>query len=201
MSSIAARTYLTPEKYIAAERKATFKSEYLSGEIVAMSGASDTHNLITMNTSNALYNQLADRGCRIYASDMRVCISAGVSYFYPDIAVTCDKPRFEDDVFDTLINPQVIIEVLSDSTVGYDRGEKFIRYRQLESLQEYILISQDQVQVDHYLRQGKQWVLTEFSTLEDVLSLVSIGAELRLRQVYRFVELETDASIETARSV
>lgn len=197
MSSIAARTYLTPEEYIAAERKATLKSEYLSGEIISRSGASNAHNLITTNTSNVLYNQLADRGCRVYASDMRVGISAGVSYFYPDIAVTCDKPRFEDDAFDTLINPQVIIEVLSDSTAGYDRGEKFIRYRQLESLQEYILISQDQVQVDHYLRQDKQWVLSEFSTLQDVLALVSIGAELSLRQVYRFVELETDDSLQT----
>ena len=201
MSSIAARTYLTPEEYIAAERKATLKSEYLSGEIVAMSGASNEHNLITVNTLNVLYNQLADRGCRVYASDMRVGISAGVSYFYPDIAVTCDKPRFEDDVFDTLINPQVITEVLSDSTAGCDRGEKFIRYRQLESLQEYILISQDQVQVDHYLRQGKQWVLTEFSTLEDVLPLVSIGAELPLRQIYRFVEFETHDTVQTVRRV
>ena len=197
MSSLAARTYLTPEEYITAERKATLKSEYLNGEIVAMSGASDTHNLITMNASTALYNQLADRGCRVYASDMRVGISAGISYFYPDIAVTCDKPRFEDDVFDTLTNPQVIIEVLSDSTAGYDRGEKFIRYRQLESLQEYILISQDQVQVDHYLRQGKQWVLSEFSALEDVFPLVSISAELSLRQIYRFVEFETDDSLQT----
>ena len=201
MSSIAAQTYPTPEEYIASERKATLKSEYLSGKIFAMSGASDTHNLITMNTSTALYNQLADRRCRVYASDMRVGIGTGVSYFYPDIAVTCDKPHFEDDVFDTLINPQVIIEVLSDSTANYDRGEKFIRYRQLESLQEYILISQDQVQVDHYLRQDKKWVLSEFSTLEDVLRLVSIKAELSLHQVYRFVELETDASVETARSV
>ena len=201
MSSIAARTYLTPEEYIVAERKATLKSEYLSGEIVAMSGASDTHNLITMNTSTALYNQLAERGCRVYASDMRVGISAGVSYFYPDIAVTCDKPRFEDDVFDTLINPQVIIEVFSDSTAGYDRGEKFIRYRQLESLQEYTLISQDQVLVEHYLRQGERWILSEFSALEDVLPLASIKAELPLHQIYRFVEFETDASVQTARSV
>ncbi len=201
MSSIAARTHLTPEEYIAAERKATLKSEYLSGEIVAMSGASDTHNLITMNTSTALYNQLVERGCRVYASDMRVGISAGVSYFYPDIAVTCDKPRFEDDVFDTLINPQVIIEVLSDSTAGYDRGEKFIRYRQLESLQEYILISQDQVLVEHYLRQGERWILSEFSVLEDVPPLTSIKAELPLHQIYRFVEFETDASVQTARSV
>ncbi len=197
MSSIAVQTYLTPEEYIAAERKATLKSEYLSGETVAMSGASDTHNLITMNTSTALYNQLSDRGCRIYASDMRVGISTGVSYFYPDIAVTCDKPHFEDDVFDTLINPQIIIEVLSDSTAGYDRGEKFIRYRQLESLQEYVLISQDQVLVEHYLRQGERWILSEFSTLEDVLPLASIETELPLRQIYRFVEFETDASLET----
>ena len=201
MSSIAARTYLTPEEYIATERKATFKSEYLSGEIVAMSGASNEHNLITMNTSTALYNQLADRGCRVYASDMRVGISAGVSYFYPDIAVTCDKPRFEDDVFDTLINPQVIIEVLSDSTAGYDRGEKFIRYRQLESLQEYILISQDRVHVEHYLRQNERWVLSESKRFEDILSLISIGAELPLRQIYRFVEPEIDNALQATRSV
>ena len=201
MSSIAARTYLTPEEYIAAERKATLKSEYLSGEIVAMSGASLAHNLITMNTGNGLYNQLMESGCRVLASDMRVGISAGVSYFYPDIVVVCDEPRFEDDVFDTLINPQVVIEVLSDSTANYDRGEKFRRYRQLESLQEYILISQDQVHIEHHLRQGKQWVLSEFSELENVLPLTSIGAELSLRQIYRFVEFEADATVQTTRSV
>ena len=201
MPSVAAQTYLTPEEYIASERKATLKSEYLSGEIVAMSGASNAHNLITMNTTTQLYNQLVEGGCRVFSSDMRVGIGTGVSYFYPDIAVTCDKPRFEDDAFDTLINPQVIIEVLSASTAGYDRGKKFIRYRQLESLQEYILISQDQVHVEHYLRQGKQWVLSEFSALENVLPLVSIGAELSLNQIYRFVEVETDDTLQATRSV
>ena len=201
MSSIAAQTYLTSEAYIASERKATLKSEYLSGEIVAMSGASDTHNLITMNTSTALYNQLADRRCRVYASDMRVGIGAGTSYFYPDVAVVCDKPRFEDDAFDTLINPQVIVEVLSRSTAGYDRGEKFARYRQLESLQEYILISQDQVQVEHYFRQGTRWVLTEFRALADRLPLVSIGAELSLHQIYRFVEVETEDTLQTTMGI
>ncbi len=192
MSSIAARTYLTPEEYIAAERKATRKSEYLSGEIVAMSGASNEHNLITVNTANGLYNQVTERGCRVYVSDMRVGIGAGVSYFYPDIAVTCDRPRFEDDALDILTNPQVIIEVLSDSTESYDRGEKFARYRQLDSLQEYILISQDKVQVEHYLRQGGQWLLSEFGAREDILSLISIGAELPLNQIYRFVLGETN---------
>ena len=201
MSSVAARTYLTPAEYIAAERKATLKSEYLSGEIVAMSGASNEHNLITMNTAAGLYNQVTERGCRIYASDMRIGIGAGVSYFYPDVVVVCDEPRFEDDAFDTLINPEVIVEVLSPSTEAYDRGEKSARYRQLESLQEYVLISQDKVQVEHYLRQGKQWVLSEFSILENVLPLVSIGAELSLNQIYRFVDLETDNTLQTTRSV
>lgn len=201
MSSVAAQTYLTPEEYIAAERKATLKSEYLSGEIIAMSGASLAHNLITVNTVTQLYNQLTEGGCRVFTGDMRVGIGAGASYFYPDVTVVCNEPRFEDDAFDTLINPQVVIEVLSDSTANYDRGEKFIRHRQLESLQEYILISQDQVHVEHYLRQGKQWVLSEFSALENVLPLVSIGAELSLRQIYRFVELETDDTLQTTRSV
>ncbi len=112
MSSVAAQTYLTPQEYIIAERKATLKSEYLSGEIVAMSGASHEHNLITVNTVNGLYNQLADQGSRVFASDMRVGISAGNSYFYPDIVVVCEKPRFEDNEFDTLINPIIVIEVL-----------------------------------------------------------------------------------------
>ena len=201
MSAIAARTYLTPEEYIAAERKAPLKSEYLSGEIVAMSGASNEHNLITMNTANGLYNQVTDRGCRVYASDMRVGIGAGVSYFYPDVSVVCEEPRFEDDALDILTNPQVIVEVLSNSTANYDRGEKFRRYRQLESLQEYILIAQDQIHVEHYLRQGKQWLLSEFSALENVLPLTSIGAELSLHQIYRFVAFETDAALQTARSV
>ena len=132
---------------------------------------------------------------------MRVGIGAGVSYFYPDVSVVCEEPRFEDDALDILTNPQVVIEVLSDSTANYDRGEKFLRYRQLESLQEYLLIAQDQIHVEHYLRQGKQWILSEFSALENVLPLVSIGAELSLHQIYRFVEFETDTTLQTARSV
>lgn len=201
MSSIAARTYMTPEKYIASERKATLKSEYLSGEIVVRPRSCDRHNLITMNTVAQFYNQLVEGRCRVFISDMRVGIGEGVSYFYPDVSVVCDEPRFEDDAFDTLINPQVIVEVLSTSTENYDRGEKFARYRQLESLQEYILISQDRVQIDHYLRQGEQWVLSEFSALENVLPLVSIGAELSLNHIYRFAELETDDPLQATPNV
>lgn len=193
MSSVAAQTYLTPKEYIAAERKATLKSEYLSGEIVAMSGASLAHNLITMNTATGLYNQLSEQRCRVFASDMRVGISAGDSYFYPDVTVVCDKPRFEDNEFDTLINPIVVVEVLSQSTEAYDKGEKFRRYQQLASLQEYILISQDQV--EHHLRQDENWVSSEFTSLEDILPLLSVEAELSLQQIYRFVEIETEDSL------
>ena len=191
MSSIAAQTYLTPKEYIALERKATLKSEYLSGEIIAMSGASLAHNLITVNTATELYNQLVEGGCRVFTSDMRVGISRGDSYFYPDVTVVCDKPRFfEDNEFDILLNPIVVVEVLSHSTEKYDRGEKFSRYRQLESLQEYMLISQDKVLVEHNFRQDNRWMLEKLTSLEDILPLISVDAELPLQQIYRFIEIE-----------
>ncbi len=189
MSSVTAQTYLTPKEYITAERKATLKSKYLSGEIVARSAASHAHNLITMNIATGLYNQLAERGCRVFASDMRVGISTGDSYFYPDIAIVCEKSRFEDNELDTLINPIVVVEVLSQSTEVYDKGEKFRRYQQLASLQEYVLISQDHIRVERHHRQGKNWVSSELTSLEDILRLISVEAELPLQLIYRFVEI------------
>ncbi len=190
MSSLAAQTLLTPQEYIDAERKATLKSEYLGGVVVARHRVNSSHNLITVNTVNVLYNQLADRGCRVFTSDMRVGISEGDSYFYPDVTVVCEKPRFEDSEFDTLLNPIVVVEVLSPSTERYDRGEKFKRYQQLKSLKEYILISQDQVRVEHYSCQGNLWQSNELTSLEDVLPLLSVDAELSLQLIYRFVEIE-----------
>ena len=187
MSTLAAQTYLTPAEYIDVERKAVTKSEYLSGQIVAMSGASNAHNIITMNTANQLYNQLFDRDCLVYASDMRVRVHAPVSYFYPDIIVVCGEPRFEDDVFDTLLNPTVVVEVLSPSTAAYDRREKFTRYQQIASLKEYILISQNRIHLEHYLQEENQWRATEFQKLEDVVPVTSIECELLLGHVYRRV--------------
>ena len=187
MSTLAAQTYLTPAEYINLERKAVTKSEYLSGQIVAMSGASNAHNIITMNTSYQLYHQLLDRDCFVYASDMRVRVQAPVSYFYPDITVVCGEPRFEDDVFDTLLNPTVVIEVLSPSTAAYDRREKFTRYQQIASLKEYILISQSQMYVEHHLRQESQWRATEFQKFDDVVPVPSIKCELLLGHIYRRV--------------
>ena len=189
MASAAAHTYLTPEEYLAFERKATTKHEYLNGQIVAMSGASFAHNFLTMNVANQLYNQLIDGECQVAASDMRVKVTEIDSYFYPDVVVVCGEPRAEDDTFDTLLNPVLIVEVLSPSTEGYDRGEKFEHYQQIASLKDYILISQDEVRVEHYCRQGSGWLRSEFRELEDVLSLLFIDCELRLQDVYRRVEI------------
>ncbi len=189
MSSIAARTYLTPEEYLAFERKAITKHEYLSGEIVAMSGASNAHNLITGDIFAELHGQLKGGTCLVYTSDMRVKTSSTLSYFYPDVAVVCNKPRFEDNTFDTLLNPIVIFEVLSPSTEARDRGEKFWHYQQLVSLQEYVLVSQNRVCVEHHFRKGTDWLWTEFQALEDVMPLPSIACELQLRDIYSRVDL------------
>lgn len=187
MSTLPAQTYLTPEEYLTWERKQPFKNEYYNGQIVAMSGASRWHNRITLDTSTDLNNQLMDSDCEVFSGDMRVRTSPTVSYFYPDVIVVCGEPRFEDDTFDTLLNPIVVIEVLSPSTAAYDRGEKFESYKQLASLQEYILISQDRVRVESYHRQGTQWLHNTLQRLEDVLSLASIECEIPLRAIYRRV--------------
>ena len=189
MASTAAQTYLTPKEYLAFERKATTKHEYLNGQIVAMSGASFAHNFITVNIATSLNVQLMEGECRVATSDMRVKVTEIDSYFYPDVVVVCGEPRAEDDTFDTLLNPVLIVEVLSPSTEGYDRGEKFDHYQQIVSLKDYILISQDEVRVEHYCRQESEWLQSEFQGLEDVLSLLSIGCELRLSDIYRRVEV------------
>ncbi|MYK95480.1 Uma2 family endonuclease, partial [Candidatus Poribacteria bacterium] len=189
MSSVVAQTYLTPEEYLAFERKAATKHEYLNGQIVAMSGASFAHNFITVNIATHLNIQLMNGECRVATSDMRVKVTEIDSYFYPDVVVVCGEPVPEDNVFDTLLNPTVIVEVLSPSTETYDRGEKFEHYQQIDSLKDYILISQDKIHVEHYCRQGSRWLQTEFQELSDVLSLRSIDCELRLQDVYRRVKV------------
>lgn len=188
MASVAIQTQLTPEEYLTRERKAITKSEYVGGKIIAMAGASYQHTVITMNISGELYGQLKDREYTVHTNDMRVKASATSSYFYPHIVVVCDKPRFEDDTFDILLNPIVIIEALSPSTEDYDRIDKFSHYQRLASLQEYILVTQDEVHVEHYIRQETLWKQTEFRSLENVLSLTSIACELFLRDIYRRID-------------
>lgn len=194
MSSAAARTYLTPQEYISFERKATTKHEYLKGQIIAMSGASRANSFITGDIFGELRDQLKGHKCEVHSSDMRVSIHSTNSYFYPDVVVACEEPRFEDNVFDTLLNPRVVIEVLSPSTEMYDRGEKFEFYKQLDSLQEYLLVSQGQVSVEHYIRQKTEWVRTEYQGLSDVVPLRSIDCELCLQDIYARTELVLNAS-------
>ncbi len=200
MAARAAQTHLTPEEYIAFERKAPpdseiNKYEYLNGELIAMSGASRAHNLITGNICGKLHNLLKGSRCETYANAMRVSAPVTSSYFYPDVVV-CEEPRFEDDVFDILLNPIIIVEVLSPSTEAYDRGEKFSHYRHLTSLQEYVLVSQDKVLVERYRRPQKHetapvtandWIFTAFQALEDILPLISIKCELPLQEIYERV--------------
>ncbi len=184
MATVSAQTYITPQEYIALERKAHCKSEYLNGHIIAMAGASSKHNLIVGDIFYALYPQLIGRGCDIFTNDMRVRPSADDAYFYPDVVVVCGQQAFEDDGLDTLLNPVVIFEVLSPSTEAYDRGEKFRRYQQLASLREYVLVAQDNVHVAHHRRHGAQWILSHYRTLEEVLLLPSIGCEMPLSDIY-----------------
>ena len=188
MSSAAVQSHLTPEEYLALERKATIKSEYLNGRMYPMSRLNRAHNRISGNICGELHVQLRERAYEIYASAMRVKVSTAGLYTYPDILVVCDEPRFEDDNFDILLNPTAIFEVLSPSTEAYDRGAKFGYYRQLDSMQEYTLVSQDFMRVEHYLRQREQWILTEFSSPDDIVKLASINCDLPLRQIYAKVE-------------
>lgn len=182
--------HLTAEDYLTIERSAEFKSEYFDGEIFAMSGASEPHNIIVTNTVVELGNQLKKRPCKLYANDMRVKISPTGLYTYPDLVVICGKAQFDDTHFDTLLNPTLIIEVLSDSTEAYDRGRKFEHYRKLESLVEYVLIAQSHPHIESYRRQpNHEWLLAECAGLEGVIRLHSIDCELALAEIYDKVEL------------
>ena len=188
----AAQTILSPEEYISFERKFvpdadTVRHEYVKGKIISMSGASRAHNLISFNIAAELHPQIIDREIEAYIGEMRVGSPTIASYFYPDIVVVSQEPTFEDDVFDTLLNPIVIVEILSPSTEAFDRGEKFSHYRQIESLQEYILVSQDKVNVERFLRRPDEWGYTSFQDLNQKVPIVSIECELSLQIIYQGV--------------
>jgi Uma2 family endonuclease len=179
------KTYITPEEYLALDRNAEVKSEYYAGRIIAFAGASKRHNLIVVNVLAGIHRQLLDRACNVYPSDMRVRISKTGMYAYPDIVVTCGEEQFADNNSDILLNPIVLIEVLSESTANYDRGDKFDQYRRIESLREYILVSQEPYRADQYIRQNDtQWLLTEYHRAEDIIRLNSISCELALKEIY-----------------
>ena len=187
--SLQPKPYLSPEDYLALERSAEFKSEYFDGEIFAMVGASESHNLIVINTIRELSIQLKKRPCKVYANDMRVRVSPTGLFTYPDVMVVCGQAQFDDSHLDTLLNPTLIVEVLSDSTEAYDRGRKFEHYRKFESLAEYVLIAQHRPHVESYRRQPDQrWVFAESDDLDSSLPLDAIDCELALAEIYDKVE-------------
>ena len=180
--------FYNPDEYIGIERKAAHKSEYYAGEIFAMSGASREHNIIVVNVTTSLNTQLQERDCEVYSSDMRVRTRDKTFYTYPDVAVVCGQPRFDDVSVDTLLNPTLIVEVLSPSTERYDRTRKFADYRKIDSLREYVLIAQQECRVTRYVKQSDGgWLFQEVSGLEDVMQLDSINCRLALQSIYRKV--------------
>jgi Uma2 family endonuclease len=180
--------WISPEEYLAAERLAETKSEYLDGQVFAMSGASLKHNLIVGNLVGMLHAQLAGRDCSALPSDMRLRVPISKYFTYPDVTVVCGKPQLQDEHFDILLNPTVLIEVLSDSTERYDRGRKAKHYRRIESLEEYLLVAQNEPRIEQYRRQSdRAWVFTEAFGLEERVALTSIACALDLRDVYQRV--------------
>lgn len=184
------KTLLTPEQYLEIERAAEYKSEYYGGEMFAMAGAREAHNLVVTNAVRELANQLRPKPCRVYSNDMRVRVRTTNLYTYPDVVAVCGDPQFLDEQRDTLLNPVLLVEVLPPSTEAYDRGRKFDHYKTLDSLRDYLLIATDRLHADLYTRQPDgRWLLTSASRLEDSLTLDSVDARLLMADIYEKVEL------------
>lgn len=193
MSAIRQQTQtMTVEEYLAFERASEEKHEYLNGEIFLMSGASRHHNLVMGNTFASLHKQLRQRPASVLPCLMRIKVEKTGLYTYSDICVVFDPLQLEDDEYDdTLLNPTLIVEVLSPSTESYDRGRKFQHYRALASLQEYVLIAQDSTHIERYLRQpNDEWLLADATGLDASIELSSIGCTLALADVYEKLTFE-----------
>jgi Uma2 family endonuclease len=179
----AALTRYTPEEYLAIDRMAEFKSEYIDGRIVAMTGGQWPHVVIGVNLIRETSGRLLDSPCLVFGGDMRVKVDASGRYVYSDMCIAC-RPQYEAGSVDVLVNPVVIVEVLSESTERYDRGDKFLHYRRIDTLREYVLVSQDKVLVECFTREGEFWRLTSLDDLDGVLTLTSVGVEIPLRRIY-----------------
>jgi len=189
---------VSPAEYLEIERHSEIRHEYVNGRMYAMSpGSSDAHHLITTNILRALLIQTQDRPCRVYHGDMRVKVSPTGMYTYPDISALCDKPLLENfKGVDTLLNPSVIVEVLSPTTELYDRGDKFEHYRRIETLQEYVLVSQHRMRVEQFVRDGANWRLSDLTDPQASLRLAPIGCQISLAEIYRGVEFP---NVESSR--
>jgi len=187
------QSHYTPEEYLQMERAAAFKSEYYRGEIFAMAGASLNHNRIVSNAIFAIRDSLRkkEKACEVFPSDLRVHIPQNTLYTYPDVSVICGAPQFADDNFDVITNPIVLVEVLSESTKNYDRGEKFKLYRDLPSLQNYLLIAPDSPLVEVFSKKEAQlWELHIYQNLSEIISIASLAIEVPMQELYLNVNFE-----------
>ncbi len=188
MSAVPKQIY-TLEQYLALERVAPYKSEFYRGQVFAMSGGSPRHNTISINLATSLRGRLRGTPCRPYNSDQRMRIPTNGLSTYPDVSVVCGELQLDAQDRDAIVNPRVILEVLSQSTERYDRGKKFDLYRQLEPLREYILVSQDEPQVERFVRQEDgAWLLTVYKGLETELELATLDCVMPLSEIYEDVQ-------------
>lgn len=194
----AALTYYTPEEYLALERNAEFKSEYIDGQIVALAGAQEPHITISLNIHAELRARFRGGPCRAWANEMRVQIDGGRRYTYPDVVAVCATKTFIDGRRDTLMNPALIVEVLSPSTEAYDRGDKFLHYRSIETLQEYVLVAQDRPLVERFTRHGEFWRLWTVTGLDEEVEFTSVGCTIPLREIYENVDFPAPAAAPDA---
>lgn len=181
--------FYTPEEYLEMERAAEVRHEYLDGEIFEMAGANRRHNILSSNIMRLLGNQLLERECSVYSSDMRVKISPTGDYTYPDVVAACGEEIFEDETEDNLLNPMLIVEVLSKSTEAYDRGAKFEAYQTIESFREYVLVTQEPFRVEQFVRKEENvWTYFEFRRPDEIVKLNSIDCEMSLRDIYHKIQ-------------
>jgi Uma2 family endonuclease len=176
---------LSPDEYLAVERTADRRSEYLDGYVLAMAEGSEAHNVIAGNLVTLLNVHLREEPCRVFPSDMKVHRVHSNRFFYPNVTVVCGESRFVDDNRDVLLNPVLLIEVLSNDTESFDRGEKFKSYLQLDSLREYVLVSQSAPVVERYTRQATgDWLYSRTEGLGQTVILVSVGLTARLADIF-----------------
>ncbi|MCC6552512.1 MAG: Uma2 family endonuclease [Polyangiaceae bacterium] len=193
--SAAAPALFTEDEYLDRERRSETKSELLHGVIVAMAGASPKHNAIVMNLGAALKLRLKGRRCLVFPSDQRVHVEATGLFTYPDVTVVCDKPRLHPKDRDTLLNPKVVVEVLSSSTEAYDLGAKFAHYQSIRSFEEYVLVTQSGKRVEHFRRiETGQWLLTVSEGDDSVLVLPALGCEIPLSEIYENADILDEAA-------
>ena len=188
------KIFITPEEYLEIEREAEFKSEYYNGEIFALAGAGFNHNIIISNIAIILGNHLKGKNCYEFINDMRLLIKENSLYTYPDLMVVCDNLKFLDEKKDIVLNPILIIEVLSKSTESYDRGKKFEFYRSISSLKEYIMVSSDRHLVEAYTKnENNLWVLSDEKNPESSIKFSSLSQQIPLKEIYSKVEFEAES--------